>query len=58
LRIKSYIIARLEAGGINIYTDEVKKIITTLNQFLGVLVQPYGDLNEIRTSELQFMELK
>jgi hypothetical protein len=38
LRMKPYITARLEAGGINIYTDEVKKIITNLNQFLEVLV--------------------
>jgi hypothetical protein len=36
----------------------VKKVITTLDQFLGVLAQSYGDLDEVRTSELQLMELK
>jgi hypothetical protein len=58
LRIEPYIIARLEAEGISIYTDEVKKVITTLDQFLGVLVQSYGDLNEVRILELQLIELK
>jgi hypothetical protein len=58
LRIELYITARLEVGGISAYTEEVKKVMTTLNQFLGVLAQSYGDLDEVRTSELQLMELK
>jgi hypothetical protein len=56
--MKPYITVRLEAGGINSCTEEVKKAITNLDQFLGVLAQSYGDLDEVRTSELQFMELK
>jgi hypothetical protein len=52
LRMEPYITARLEAGGINICTDEVKKVMNTLDLFLGVLAQSYGDLDEVRTSEL------
>jgi hypothetical protein len=58
LRTKPYITIRLKAGGINSYTEEVKKIITNFNQFLGILAQSYGDLNEVKISELQLIELK
>jgi hypothetical protein len=50
--MEPYITARLEAGGINTYTDEVKKVINTLDLFLRILAQSYRDLDEIRTSEL------
>jgi hypothetical protein len=56
--MKLYITARLESDTIYICTEVVKGVITTIDQFLGVLAQLYGDLNEIRTSELQLMELK
>jgi chemotaxis signal transduction protein len=58
LRIESYITARLENTSINVYTDATKAVITNINQFLGVLIQSYKDLNKIRTSELQLIELK
>jgi hypothetical protein len=35
--MEPYITARLETGGINTYTDKVKKMINTLDLFLGVL---------------------
>jgi hypothetical protein len=58
LRIELYITARLESVSINIYTDVIKVVINNVNQFLGVLVQSYGDLDEVRISELQLMELR
>jgi hypothetical protein len=58
LRMELYITARLESDTIHTYTKAVKDVMTTIDQFLGVLTQLYGDLNEVRTSELQFMELK
>jgi hypothetical protein len=56
--MKPYISVRLEAASISAYTDATKAIITNVNQFLRVLVQSYGDLDEIRTSELQLIKLK
>jgi hypothetical protein len=56
--MEPFITARLEAGTIFNYTDAVKAVMTNLNQFLGVLVQLYGDLNEVRISELQLIKLK
>jgi hypothetical protein len=58
LRIEPYITARLEVDIIHACTDAVKGVITTINQFLEVLAQSYGDLNETRTFELQLIELK
>jgi hypothetical protein len=58
LRIELYITARLKVDIIHVYTDAVKGVITTINQFLRVLIQSYKDLNKIRISELQFMKLK
>jgi hypothetical protein len=56
--MKPYIIYRLAAGIINNYSDEIKKIIINIEEFLGVLTQSYRDLDEIRTSELQLIELR
>jgi hypothetical protein len=56
--MEPFITARLEVDHIARYTDAVKAVITTIDQFLEVLVQSYGDLNKIRTSELQLIELK
>jgi hypothetical protein len=56
--MEPYITARLEAGTIFACTDAVKAVMINPNQFLGVLAQSYGDLDEVRTSELQLMELK
>jgi hypothetical protein len=53
-----YITARLEYTSINIYTEATKAVINNVNQFLGVLVQSYRNLNEIRISELQLIKLK
>jgi hypothetical protein len=50
--MKPYITARLKVDIIHVYTDAVKGIITTIDQFLGVLAQSYKDLDETRTSEL------
>jgi hypothetical protein len=58
LRMELYISARLEVVSINACTDATKAVMTNVNQFLGVLAQSYGDLDEVRTSELQLMELK
>jgi hypothetical protein len=38
MRIKLYIVYRLIIGGINIYNNEVKKIIINLNRFLELLI--------------------
>jgi predicted translin family RNA/ssDNA-binding protein len=56
--MEPYISARLEAVSIGVCTNVIKAVITNVNQFLGVLAQLYGDLDEIRTFELQLMELK
>jgi hypothetical protein len=56
--MEPYISARLEAASIGVCTDATKAVMTNVNQFLGVLAQLYGDLDEVRTSELQLMELK
>jgi hypothetical protein len=58
LRIEPYITARLENISINVYIDTTKAVITNVNQFLKILAQSYGDLDKIRISELQLMELK
>jgi hypothetical protein len=50
--MEPYITARLEAGTYAAYSKEVKKVICSVDAFLGVLAQSYGDLNEARTSEL------
>jgi hypothetical protein len=56
--MEPYITARLENTSINVYTDATKAVITNVNQFLRVLAQSYRDLNKVRTSELQLIELK
>jgi hypothetical protein len=53
-----YITARLGSISIYTYTDATKVVISNVNQFLGVLIQSYRDLDKVRTSELQLMELK
>jgi hypothetical protein len=58
LRIELYITARLKSASINLYIDATKAVITNVNQFLRVLVQLYRDLDKVRTSELQLIELK
>jgi hypothetical protein len=58
LRMEPYITARLECASINVCTEATKAVMNNVNQFLGVLAQSYGDLDEVRTSELQLMELK
>jgi hypothetical protein len=52
MRIKPYILHRLEAGYINLYNEEVKRVILNVNNFLRVLAQSYGNLDEARTSKL------
>jgi hypothetical protein len=56
--MEPYITTRLKINTIHVYTDAVKGVIITIDQFLGVLAQSYGDLDEVRTSELQLIELK
>jgi hypothetical protein len=58
LRMEPFITARLEAETIFNCTDAVKAVITNPSQFLGVLAQSYEDLDEVRISELQLIELK
>jgi hypothetical protein len=58
LRMEPFITARLEVDYIVRCTDAVKAVIIIIDQFLGVLAQLYGDLDEVRTLELQLMELK
>ena len=58
MRIKPYVSHRLEAGYINLYNEEVKRVILTVDSFLGVLAQSYKDLNETRTFELQLIKLR
>jgi hypothetical protein len=56
--MEPYITARLGSASIHVCTDATKAVMSNVNQFLGVLAQSYGDLDEVRTSELQLMELK
>ena len=58
MRIEPYVSHRLEVGHINLYNEEVKNVIRTVDSFLEVLAQSYRDLDEARTSELQLMELR
>jgi hypothetical protein len=58
LRMEPFLTARLEAVNINSCTNTTKAVMSNINQFLGVLAQSYDNLDEIRTSELQLMELK
>jgi hypothetical protein len=58
MRMKPYVSYRLEAGYINLYSEEVKNVMRTIDSFLGVLAQSYGDLDEARTSELQLIKLR
>jgi hypothetical protein len=37
MRIESYISHRLEAGYINLYNEEVKRVIFIINNFFSVL---------------------
>jgi DNA integrity scanning protein DisA with diadenylate cyclase activity len=48
----------LENTSINVYINTIKAVITNVNQFLKVLAQSYKDLDKVRTSELQLIELK
>jgi hypothetical protein len=56
--MKSYVTTRLTVEIYNACNKEVKKIIYSIDAFLEVLVQSYGDLNEARTLELQLIKLK
>jgi hypothetical protein len=56
--MEPFLTARLEADRISSCTDTTKVVMSNINQFLGVLAQLYGDLDEIRISELQLIELK
>jgi hypothetical protein len=56
--MEPFITARLETGIIFNCTEAIKAVMINPNQFLGVLAQLYGDLDEVRISELQLMELK
>ena len=58
MRMEPYILYRLTVENLNACTDKIKKVITNIDRFLEVLAQSYGDLNEIRTSKLQLIELK
>jgi hypothetical protein len=58
MRMEPYVSYRLEVGYINLYNEEIKNVIRTINSFLEVLAQFYKDLDEARTSELQLIELK
>jgi hypothetical protein len=56
--MEPYISVRLEIASIGACLDAVKAVMANVASFLRVLTQLYGDLNKIRTSELQLMELK
>jgi hypothetical protein len=58
MRMEPYVSHRLEVGYINSCKEEVKKVMLTVDSFLGVLAQSYRDLDEARTSELQLIKLR
>jgi hypothetical protein len=58
MRIEFYVSYRLKAGYINLYIEEVKNVIRTVDSFLKILAQSYKDLDEVRTFELQLIELR
>ena len=58
MRMELYISHRLQVGTLANYQNTVRIVILNLDVFLGILAQSYGDLNEIRTLELQLIDLK
>jgi hypothetical protein len=58
MRMEPYISHRLNTTHLNQCSEEVRTVMTNIDNFLGVLAQSYGDLDEARTSELQLMELR
>jgi hypothetical protein len=58
MRIELYILHRLNITYLNQYLEKVRIVITNIDNFLGILVQSYGDLDKVRILELQLMELR
>ena len=52
-RFEPYLEHYLEKGSCPQYEEPVRTIMAGLNNYLGLLKQFYGNLNEIRTAELQ-----
>src|SRR5450755_2305857 len=56
-RFEPYLEYYLEKGFCSQYEELVRTIMAGLNNYLGLLKQFYGDLNETRTAELQLQDL-
>jgi hypothetical protein len=56
--MEPFLTARLKGATLNTYTDIIKAVISNINQFLRVLAQSYGDLDEAKIFELQLIKLK
>src|SRR5450755_1774576 len=56
-RFEPYLEHYLEKGSCPQCEEPVRTIMAGLNNYLGLLKQSYGDLNETRTAELQLQDL-
>jgi hypothetical protein len=56
-RFEPYLEHYLEKGSCSQCEEPVRTIMAGLNNYLGLLRQFYGNLNEIRTAELQLQDL-
>jgi len=56
-RFEPYITHYLEQGSGNQCSDLVKQVYEDVNEYIALLAQSYGDLDEARTSELKLLEL-
>jgi hypothetical protein len=57
-RFEPYMSHYLEKGNATLCSPEVKKVMESKAEYMGLLAQSYGDLDEVRTSELQLLALE
>jgi hypothetical protein len=57
IRFKPYIAHYLKRGNVANYDPIIAKAINTVGHYLKLLLQSFGDLNEIRTAELRLLKL-
>jgi hypothetical protein len=55
-RFEPYMTHYLDKGNANSCSDEVKKVFLSLQEYIALLNQSYGDFDETRTAELKLME--
>jgi hypothetical protein len=54
-RFEPYMTHYLDIGTVVKYTPEVRKILEDIKEYITFLNKSYGDFDEARTAELQFM---